>query len=162
MDTGCGHDMISTKTVKNCENHLKSVNQISFSTAGGRSKTDRVLPVRVEALENTVADPCVMKSTPELLSIGLRCVKMGFSFIWLARHSPCLIPPSYNIVPLDVIGNIPYLVKDGAVSSLRDPDEIAAATGVFVSDGKLQIDAGDCAAAETNNRKPKQKSPRRR
>ena len=137
---------------------MKPVTQKSFSTAGGRAKTEKVFPVRVEALDNTISDPYVMKSTPELLSIGLRCMKKGFSFIWLAGHFPCLIPPSYNIVPLDIISYIPYLVKDGPVSSLRDPDEIAAATGVFVSDGKLQISAGDCAAAEKINRKYKQKS----
>ena len=54
MDTGCGHDMIGSKTAQNYTDHMKSTYPMNFNTANGDTKTDKVLPIRVSALENSL------------------------------------------------------------------------------------------------------------
>ena len=50
-----------------------------------------------------------MHSTSPLSSVGERCVKQGFSFVWPAGRQPCFITPWLTRVPLAVEDNIPYL-----------------------------------------------------
>ena len=56
-----------------------------------------------------------------MLSIGKRCVEMGYSFIWKAGENPVLYTPSKKIVPLKVVQNIPYLDAGDGESNPREP-----------------------------------------
>ena len=80
-----------------------------------------------------------MKSSLDLLSIGLRCMEMGFSFIWLSEKTPCFITPSMKMIPLDVVQNIPYLKADGIGSHMMTDAEIESLTGLCIRDGAVVI-----------------------
>ena len=51
----------------------------------------------------------VLESTPSIISVGKRCMDMGYSFAWTAGCKPTLTCPSGRTVTLDVINNVPYL-----------------------------------------------------
>jgi hypothetical protein len=64
--------------------------------------------------------PHVLESTPPVLSVGKRCMEMGYSFVWMNNMNPYFIGPDGMIVELEIRGNIPYL-KGG--SELCQPKE---------------------------------------
>ena len=49
----------------------------------GLTITSKVIPLVFNALEISVVEPFVMKSPSALLSSGLRCMEVDFSFLWL-------------------------------------------------------------------------------
>ena len=51
----------------------------------------------------------VLESTPSIISVGKRCMDMGYSFAWSAGCLPTLACPSGRTVTLDVINSVPYL-----------------------------------------------------
>lgn len=116
LDTGCGYDMIGAEHTKDYAKLYMCAKSLTFHTANGTTRTSCFLPLIVSPLYNTIANACVMKSSPALLSVGLRCTEIEFSFIWLNKKTPCFITPTLRVVPLDVIGNIPYLQVDGALT----------------------------------------------
>ena len=131
------------------------MNPITFSTANGSAPTKIALPAAVKCLED-LTNPYILNSTPAVLSVGLRCRHRGFSFIWQNGYQPCLVTPSWKIVPLDIINDIPYLIEDGSYSVERDPVELAALCGVFLTDDGVQLCTNgfipnDCAPCSQNN-----------
>ena len=67
----------------------------------------------------------VLESTPSIISVGKRCMDMGYSFVWAAGCKPTLTCPSGRTVTLDVINNVPYLPHGDTqfVSSTLDDAE---------------------------------------
>ena len=61
----------------------------------------------------------VLDNTPAVLSLGRRCMKEGYSFVWLRGEVPYFIRPDGLIVHLEVHGDIPYLVAGSAVCQPR-------------------------------------------
>ena len=69
-------------------------------------------------LKETV-QPFVLDETPTVLSVGRRCMKMGYSFHWICGKLPFMIMPEKEIVHLHVKDDIPYLVGDRNARSNR-------------------------------------------
>ncbi len=125
MDTGCRQDIISAEGACNLSQH--PAKKICFHAANGEVATGRVVRAQREALRGDV-EAYVLPSTPRALSIGRRCVEEGYSFAWVANAKPTLIAPGGEVVQLEVIENIPYLMVGSSAH------EAAAAVGVpFVS-----------------------------
>ena len=96
------------------------------------------LPLKSLALQ-AVVEPFVMPATPDVLSIGRRCVKHGWSFWWPPwSKRPVLSPPKGKGKPLylTVIGDIPYIIEPPD----RDAAVAPAAFGP-VTDGGLSSNA---------------------
>ena len=72
----------------------------------------------VNELKETV-QPFVLDETPTVLSIGRRCVKMGYSFHWICGKLPFMITPEKEMVHLHVKDDISYLVGDRNARSNR-------------------------------------------
>ena len=106
-DTGCGKDMISRKHARAYEHHLIEIQPVRFGTANGVTEANEGLPITIPELDMK-ATPYVMASTPALMSVGMRVEH--HSFVWLPHRTLCFITPFPNpqIVPLLVIGDIPY------------------------------------------------------
>ena len=82
MDTGCGHDLVGQKAIKDYSRYCRPVKKsVTFNTAGGPSPTKQVISITVEELSQA-SEPCVLKSTPSVLSIGERCMDRGCGFHW--------------------------------------------------------------------------------
>ena len=145
IDTGCGKDLISYKHAMQFASFLREGEPYKFNTAGGDVTSTKILPINVAeftdgADETHRGDAYVMRNSPNVLSVGLRCNHQGYSYIWLTGKTPCLILPSLTILPLDVIGDIPYLLADGLHTKRLDPEEITALTGVMIdNDGRLVL-----------------------
>ena len=109
MDTGCGQDLVSQKTsstmsVTSAEEHEK----IDFQTANGRTHSDQVAVTVIPELNESIRAN-VLADTPSVISIGRRCMKMGYSFHWPEGRRPFMIRPDGKKISFRVRGNIPYL-----------------------------------------------------
>ena len=80
-DTGCGHDLIAQRWVVDSEKGCIVPVDVppQFSGVGGCMTAKMKLPLMSQALQ-TVVEPYVLPATPDVLSIGRRCVKSGWSF----------------------------------------------------------------------------------
>ena len=83
MDTGCGHDLIGkSKAASLGVDIVQDKDKIVFQTANGTTSTADSIKYYVNELKETV-QPFVLDETPTVLSIGRRCMKMGYSFHWI-------------------------------------------------------------------------------
>ena len=146
LDTGCGKDLIGLKFATMFQHYIRAQEQTNFNTASKGAHSARGLPIEVSAFqcesnpEASEADPYVMgPECPPVLSVGLRCMNRGFSFIWLSGMNPCLVTPDLEIIPLDVVGDIPYLLRDGLHTEGRDHSEIAALCGVRIDENNQLV-----------------------
>ena len=68
----------------------------------------------------------VLDDTPSVLSVGKRCMKQGYGFVWPPGDNPFMINPDGKRISLFVNGDIPY-VRAGSHKSIAHDDELAAA-----------------------------------
>ena len=121
MDTGCAYDLISQKLVGEGPTRPISKSEvITFATANGKVKSCEMALFACEEL-NTMVEPYVLKETPSVLSIGRRCMDMGYSFHWEAGRNPVLVTPEGHIIPLVVEKHIPYMIVGDEESLPRPP-----------------------------------------
>ena len=121
VDTGCGSDLIDKYEIRNLKQFVtRAVKTITFVTANGRTTATDVARLFVEEFGEEI-QPYILDSTPAVVSVGLRCMKLGYSFIWPARGLPYFILPNGNLVYLEVIGDIPYLRPGAQESRPRAP-----------------------------------------
>ena len=97
----------------------KAAKPITFTTANGYTDAREVLSQFVEEFGQSI-EPYILAQTPNVLSVGMRCMRQGFTFIWPAGERPYFILPSGQIVVLEVKGDIPYL-HPGASSCAPRP-----------------------------------------
>ena len=118
VDTGCGHDLIGKNEVASSGGVCRPAKEsLTFNTANG--KTIALEQAAYKSAElNEEIDAYVLDSTPAVISVGKRCMHMGYSFHWPAGKNPYLICPDGMIVELDVHGDIPYL-RAGSRKSAR-------------------------------------------
>ncbi|CAE7336630.1 unnamed protein product [Symbiodinium sp. KB8] len=67
----------------------------------------------------------VLDDTPSVLSLGKRCMKQGYGFVWPPGDNPFMINPDGKRISLFVNGDIPY-VRAGSQKSVAHDDEMAA------------------------------------
>ena len=119
MDTGCGHDLIGRAKAKSLGVEIeKDDDEIVFQTANGSTSTSDVAKIVVDELDETV-EPHVLDETPTVLSVGRRCMKMGYAFHWMPAKQFFMVTPKQGFVHLQVKDDIPYLVSDGKLRSNR-------------------------------------------
>lgn len=59
-----------------------------------------------------VAHPLVFESTPPVLSIGLRCVHHGYTFIWSGGRYPSFVTRRRQMVLMRVVKNMQHMMDD--------------------------------------------------
>ena len=85
---------------------------------------DVVVPMNVRELQET-ATPYVLESTPPVLSVGRRCMRVNQSFLWLNLRMPFFIRDDGLVTRFRVIDDIPYLI------CMLIPKNIITINGVF-------------------------------
>lgn len=113
MDTGCGHDLISERKVK--ELGLKTFldnDGMTFMTADELIDSNEITVVDHEGLGQCKLH--VLNQTPAVLSIGSRCTKEGYTFVWPEGEEvkPVMINDEGVCIFLEVDGDIPYLIPN--------------------------------------------------
>ena len=86
------------------------VRRIKFNTANGNTSSEMAITFDIETLAEC-ALVRILDSTPAVLSMGMRCMRMGYRFHWPAGCDPVFIRPDNKHVRLKVIGDIPYLTE---------------------------------------------------
>ena len=92
-----------------------------------------------------MVEPLVLPDTPDVLSIGRRCMHMGYGFYWHPGRNPYLVTPEGNVVPLLVRKDIPYMVVGSSRSLPKNPKAfIEVPVMPVVEQGtSAQMDAGE-------------------
>ena len=95
MDTGCKHDLTTRAVLPYGKIDFITTAEIPIllATANNLVNGEKVVQQQIGELGET-AEPYVLDSTPDVLSIGRRCVEQGYSFQWL----PILVK-TYNNAP---------------------------------------------------------------
>ena len=93
MDTGCKYDLTTCAAVPPClqDGIAEAIIPLTLSTANGLVSCNHVVITQIGELEE-VAEPYILDATPDVLSIGRRCVEDGCEFHW----APILSPPHSN------------------------------------------------------------------
>ena len=110
VDTGCPMDLVGLGDLQGPDRALvaKGGHTHALHTANGATRTAGRVDADVCNLDEVI-EAHVLESTPSIISVGKRCMDMGYSFAWTAGCKPTLTCPSGRVVTLDVINNVPYL-----------------------------------------------------
>ncbi|MCP3879064.1 MAG: hypothetical protein GY701_11840, partial [Sulfitobacter sp.] len=111
MDTGCPYDLVCESSLQeqDHENFDFDSPQILLQTANGPMPCAKTVPQQIGPLGEQ-ADPYVLKSTPDVLTIGYRCEALGYGFHWDPYSStPYLVTPEGEWIPLASEQYVPYL-----------------------------------------------------
>ena len=123
MDTGCGHDLISQRKVKELDLETFLDNDgMTFMTANGLTDSNEITIMNHEGLGRCKLH--VLNQTPAVLSVGSRCSKEGYSFVWPKGENmkPAMISDDGICTFLEVDGDIPYLIP-GRVPKNEEMEE---------------------------------------
>merc|ERR1711873_202076 len=82
LDSGSGHDIVDRQHVMNERNKWQRLpNVVHLTTAGGKTAGGYSVAVRVEPLQENV-EAMILEHSPDVLSLGRRCMEEGFAFNW--------------------------------------------------------------------------------
>ena len=83
LDTGCKYDLTTRASVPLHQHDriYRAPAPIILATANGLSSGEKIVQQQIGEL-GEVAEPYILDSTPDVLSIGRRCVEDGYSFSW--------------------------------------------------------------------------------
>jgi hypothetical protein len=65
----------------------------------------------------------VLPNSPPLMSLGRRCMRDGFSFVWIAGQKPYVVRPGGKVIRLEVINDIPYFLPSNFECQPEDTKE---------------------------------------
>jgi hypothetical protein len=112
MDTGSGHDLITPAGASKCR--VAEAQKIIFGTANRRTSARQAARIDGKIFQGK-AYPYLLSDTPWVLSLGLRVMEIGYSFVWISGSIPTLIAPDVVRVELEAQGNVPIQrIGDGA------------------------------------------------
>ena len=101
IDIGCGKDLIGLRLATQVQEYIKYVPEFKFNAANNQVSVSGTLPITVGdsvfGSHDGEAAPCVIKSSPAVLSVGMRCKKYGMSFIWLSGKNQCAVTSGKRI-----------------------------------------------------------------
>ena len=81
-----------------------------MGTANGEVSADYVVRYEVPQLGGDIW-PFLLEFTPDVISIGRRCVRDGWAFHWPAySYHPYLVSPTGEVIRCVVIHDVPYIV----------------------------------------------------
>ena len=75
---------------------------------------DKVINFSVATMNDSI-EAYVLDSTPTVMSIGKRCMTMGYHFVWKPYKKPYILTPKGKKILLEVIDNVPYLPLSKAI-----------------------------------------------
>jgi len=129
IDSGCGWDLVDQRNVA----HMLGARQQIRSgpklwTANGIVQPDSKVMIHIPVLDDNYT-PLVMQDSPDVLSLGRRCMDEGYSFRWDAKGPtrPYLVTPQGTVVMLRVDHYCPYLdVSANWACPAFEPDSAGA------------------------------------
>ena len=122
VDTGCPFDFIAYNDLESTEaNFVKKASKlVRMATPNGVVDADKIVSFSVPELGEPI-DAYIMKSSPTVMSIGRRCVTMGYTFVWNPYKKPYIVTPKKRKITLEVIDHVPYLPLSRSVPCAAGP-----------------------------------------
>ena len=113
-DTGSAQDLVNDSELPDNYGYY-SDNPIRMVTANGESSSAKQGRVFVPKLGRTI-DPYLVRSSPTVISVGMRCVDDGYDFVWKGSkgENPYLLKPSGERIDLVVRDYVPYLANENS------------------------------------------------
>lgn len=145
MDTGCGYDLISQRKVKELDLcTYEGDDKMVFMTANGITETKEVAKFRVDSFAEETK-PFVLEQSPAVFSVGMRCMKLGYTFVWPPKDQPFMINPAGKKIELHSKDDIPYLIPGEG----SQPHDDQLATDIYnLLNGKVVIADAPAVAGE--------------
>lgn len=95
---------------------------------------------RSQLFKNEAMRILMMKDAPSLLSLG-QLIQDGSIFAWIPSYLTCLIDSSTGTsTPLDVRFNLPFLIKEGIASNIKDREIVQAITGINIDEKQVMFE----------------------
>ena len=106
MDTGTPFDIVSVHDINaEAERHkVQADNNVTLNAVGGLTDVEHILPltIRMSNRYKEKVDTLLIPTTsPAALSIGRRCMEMGYGFYWPPYGKPRLVDPNGRNIPLE-------------------------------------------------------------
>jgi hypothetical protein len=99
-------------------------NPIEVNTANGPAFADHDVILQLLGMPEYVC-ATEMPDSPALLSVGRRCMKHGYSFVWMAGRDPYFITrDAAFIIPCTVRSGAPYLDPDDSKCEPCPPEHM--------------------------------------
>ena len=111
MDSGSGLDLISAKKIDRMDLPTYDDSVVNFHTANGVTCSTKRSDIKFEAFDEP-AQAHILEDTPSVMSMGKRCVDLGYSFIWPSGKTPYMLDANGNIIEMTVKDYIPYVSVD--------------------------------------------------
>ena len=111
MDTGCGNDLVPESSVTRGESEIiPNTGAKKLYTANGTVKAPDRVGFRIPELGNERSEAIILPQTPHVLSMGMRCVSLGYDFFWRGSigENPYFITDKGVRHECEVHGFIPY------------------------------------------------------
>ena len=123
MDTGCGYSLISQRKVRELDlQTYEGEDNMVFMTANGITETKEVAKFSVDSFSEETK-PFVLEQSPAVFSVRMRCMKLGYTFVWPPKDQPFMIDPTGKKIELHSKDDIPYLIP--GEGSLPHDDQLA-------------------------------------
>ena len=91
MDTGCGYDLISHRKARELDlDTYEGEDRMVFMTANCITETRTITDCSVDSFDED-PKPFVLDQTPAVFSVGMRCMKQGYTFVWPPGEQPFMI-----------------------------------------------------------------------
>ena len=111
MDSRSGHDLISAKKIDRMDLPTYDDMVVNFHTANGVTSSTKRSDIRFEAFDEP-SQVHILEDTPSVMSMGKRCIDLGYSFIWPSGKTPYMIDSNGDIIEMTVRDYIPYINID--------------------------------------------------
>ena len=113
IDTGSPFDIASVEALgaTACEAAERLRCGADLLTANGPTSCKEFIRMQVKQLQENI-QPLLLKKSPFVLSVGIRCMELGYDFHWPAYKNPYFILPDGRKGNLGVVNNVPYLFDD--------------------------------------------------
>ena len=111
MDSGSGHDLISAKKIDRMDLPTYDDSVVNFHTANGVTCSTKRSDIKFEAFDEP-AQAHILEDTPSVMSMGKRCIDLGYSFIWPSGKTPYMLDINGNMIEMTVKDYIPYVSVD--------------------------------------------------
>ena len=109
-DTGAAQDLLSRTDAQNWSIY-ESSQPLKFATANGNIFGTEQAHVKIKQTDSIVP-PYVLDETPAMLSVGMRCLKDGYEFVWRAHSRPYFRLPDGSRIKLEVKDNVPLIPSE--------------------------------------------------
>ena len=133
MDSGSGHDLISSTRVDRMDIDTYQSDKVNFHTANGITSTSTMVDLDFDTF-NEPAKAHVLEDTPSVLSLGKRCMEQGYTFVWPTGREPYMINSEGDKIKMEVHDLIPYVylgAKDYRPTSDHEAELVMKVLGLM-------------------------------